>query len=150
MRMVKFPSIEAFNTTVKNLRMHFQYDGKDVDGKTIYNTTKELPTLSFRGEVKLHGCFEKNTLIMLSNGEKEKISDIQVGTYILSYDEQNDKFTNNKVLNVFNRKLDKQWVKLHFDNGTTLSCTADHKIFTKNRGYVEASSLKENDVLISC
>lgn len=150
MRMVKFPSIELFNTTVKNLRMHFQYVGKDEDGKAIYDSSKELPTMAFYGTVKLHGCFEKNTLIMLSNGENEKISDIQVGTYILSYDEQNDKFTHNKVLNVFNRKLDKQWVKLYFDNGSTLSCTSDHKIFTKNRGYVDAISLKEDDILVSC
>lgn len=66
MRMVKFPSIEAFNTTVKNLRMHFQYAGKDEDGKAIYDSSRTLPALTFRGETKLHGtngavCFDTRT-----------------------------------------------------------------------------------------
>jgi ribonucleotide reductase alpha subunit len=33
------------------------------------------------------------------------------------------------------------------ENGVSLRCTPDHLIFTKNRGYVRADELKENDIL---
>ena len=36
-------------------------------------------------------------------------------------------------------------VKLSFDNGMELRCTAGHKIFTANRGYVEAKDLTHDD-----
>jgi intein/homing endonuclease len=34
------------------------------------------------------------------------------------------------------------------DSGYSIVCTADHKIFTKNRGYVCASDLTETDELL--
>jgi ribonucleoside-diphosphate reductase alpha chain len=36
-------------------------------------------------------------------------------------------------------------MKLRFNNGMELSCTAGHKIFTVNRGYVEAQELTADD-----
>lgn len=55
MKMIKFPSIEQYGTTIKNLQFHFQYCGKDENGNAIYDKTKVLPTLTFKGTVKLHG-----------------------------------------------------------------------------------------------
>jgi ribonucleoside-diphosphate reductase alpha chain len=36
-------------------------------------------------------------------------------------------------------------VRLRFDNGSELSCTPSHRIFTANRGYVEAQALTTTD-----
>jgi len=36
-------------------------------------------------------------------------------------------------------------VRLRFDNGAELRCTPGHRIFTANRGYVDASNLTEKD-----
>ncbi len=36
-------------------------------------------------------------------------------------------------------------VRLRFENGMELRCTPGHKIFTTNRGYVEASDLRSDD-----
>ncbi len=36
-------------------------------------------------------------------------------------------------------------VRLRFDNGMELRCTPTHRLFTENRGYVEARSLTEED-----
>jgi ribonucleoside-triphosphate reductase (thioredoxin) len=33
------------------------------------------------------------------------------------------------------------------ETGKSITCTPDHRIWTKNRGYVEAQNLKENDIL---
>ena len=40
-------------------------------------------------------------------------------------------------------------VELSFDDGCTLKCTPDHKIFTTNRGNVEAKELTENDHVVT-
>src|SRR5262249_23650643 len=36
-------------------------------------------------------------------------------------------------------------VKLRFSNGMELRCTPKHRIFTENRGYVEAENLTDDD-----
>ena len=36
-------------------------------------------------------------------------------------------------------------VRLRFDNGMELRCTPEHRLFTVNRGYVEARELEEDD-----
>ena len=66
MKMIKFPSIEQFGTTVRNLKQHFQYVGKDENGKAIYDYFKPLPTVEFVGTVKTHGsnggfCWDTET-----------------------------------------------------------------------------------------
>jgi ribonucleoside-diphosphate reductase alpha chain len=38
-----------------------------------------------------------------------------------------------------------QIVRLRFDNGAELRCTPGHRLFTTNRGYVEARDLSEHD-----
>lgn len=53
--MIKFPSIEQFRNVVRHIRSHTQYVGKDEDGNAIYDQSRALPTLKFRGTVKLHG-----------------------------------------------------------------------------------------------
>jgi len=55
MQHIKFPSIDQYNHTVKNLTKHFHYVGTDPEGTPIYDTFKELPTITFVGTTKLHG-----------------------------------------------------------------------------------------------
>jgi hypothetical protein len=53
------------------------------------------------------------------------------------------------------RKVLRSWqsgvrpvVKLSFSDGRTLTCTPDHKIWTENRGFVEAVTLTHSDTLV--
>lgn len=40
-------------------------------------------------------------------------------------------------------------IKLSCDvTGNTITCTPEHEVFTKNRGYVKAMNLKPNDELL--
>src|SRR6056297_263936 len=39
----------------------------------------------------------------------------------------------------------KKCIELAFDDGSKLMCTHDHLIYTKNRGYIKANDLDEND-----
>ena len=55
-KMHKFPSIEQFRTVIRQVNHKARYRGDDEDGNAIYDETEGiLPTLSFRGSVKLHG-----------------------------------------------------------------------------------------------
>lgn len=53
--MIKFPSIEQFRNVIRHVKTHAQYAGKDENGDVIYDQSKPIPTLKFRGTVKLHG-----------------------------------------------------------------------------------------------
>jgi RNA ligase len=53
--MIKFPSIEQFRNVIRHVRTHAQYAGKDENGDVIFDQSKPIPTLKFRGTVKLHG-----------------------------------------------------------------------------------------------
>jgi len=96
---------------------------------------------------KVDGCFEKNQKVLTKNGYK-KISKINENDFVLSFNHRNGKLEYKKVKKSINRKSNKRWIKLIFDNGKEIICTEDHKIFTKNRGYVEAKYLNENDEFI--
>jgi ribonucleoside-diphosphate reductase alpha chain len=39
-------------------------------------------------------------------------------------------------------------IEIETEKGNIIRCTPEHKIYTKNRGYVEAQHLKEDDVLV--
>lgn len=53
--MIKFPSIEQFRNVIRHVQTHARFVGKDENGDAIYDHSKPLPTLKFRGTVKLHG-----------------------------------------------------------------------------------------------
>ena len=53
--MIKFPSIEQFRNVIRHVQTHARFAGKDENGDAIYDGSKPLPTLKFRGTVKLHG-----------------------------------------------------------------------------------------------
>jgi hypothetical protein len=53
--MIKFPSIEQFRNVIRHVQTSTRFAGKDENGDAIYDHSKSLPTLKFRGTVKLHG-----------------------------------------------------------------------------------------------
>ncbi len=143
--MKKFTDIGQFNQVIRDVRITTDYKGKDENGDAIYVHDCDYPTLRFRGTVKCHGCLDENTLITLANGEQIKIKDVSVGSFVLSFDLENNLVKENKVLNVFNQMSDKEWCELVFDDRIII-CTKDHKFWTENRGYVEAFNLLDSDI----
>jgi hypothetical protein len=99
---------------------------------------------------KLHGCFPNNTKIYMADNSVKKINKVQIGDYVWGYDIKENKNVKTKVLNIWNKKHDKKWIKIKWnktgmgDYPTTVS-TLDHKFYTTNRGYVSAQELTEQD-----
>jgi intein/homing endonuclease len=99
---------------------------------------------------KVHGCLRKGSKIALANGEELPIEQIKVGDKVLTFDVNFNKLTVSTVKNTFKKDVVETlpWVRLTFENGRTLDCTFDHKILTKNRGWVIAGELNETDEII--
>lgn len=53
--MIKFPSIEQYRNAIVNVKRRATYAGRDENGNAIFDGTKAIPTLKYRGTVKLHG-----------------------------------------------------------------------------------------------
>ena len=74
MKLIKFPSIEQFRNVVANVKRMATFVGLDDNGDAIYNELAELPTITFKGTVKLHGtnagvCYnDQNGLYPQSKG----------------------------------------------------------------------------------
>ena len=143
-----FPKIGQFRQVVKEVINRASYFGKDENGDPIFDPSIAPPTIKFKGTVKLHGCFDKDTLVTLSNGEEVSISEINIGDSVLSYDTKENIMVSKIVTNIQNFDSDKKWLELEFDDGKTIKCTEDHKFYTKNRGWVEASDLTSEDEFI--
>jgi intein/homing endonuclease len=97
---------------------------------------------------KIDGCFKSDQKVMLPNGEQIPISEIKIGDNILAYDEENKKFVYSKVKKVIVKNTDKEWIKLSFDNDKEIICTSNHLFLTKNRNWIKAKDLNEEDELI--
>ena len=54
-KFTKFTDIKQYRNIIKDVIHSIQYDGIDENGNHIMNRNKELPTVTFKGTVKLHG-----------------------------------------------------------------------------------------------
>lgn len=98
-------------------------------------------------------CVVGETKVMTDRGwlNMEQIYDIMVNKkeklLCMSYNIENKIFELKPILNIFQQRNDTT-VKLEIEEDNNLyeiECSADHPILTKNRGYVEAASLTEDD-----
>lgn len=87
------------------------------------------------GEVTFKGLLQ-----MFNTGKKIEI---------LSFNEKTQQNEYQKVLNVAMTHPLAEVIKITDDEtGKELICTPEHEIYTKNRGYIKAKDLKEDDILI--
>lgn len=86
---------------------------------------------------------EEYTLSMKEVNDLLKTQDL----YILSCNENTNELKFNKILKSCLTSEKSKVIKIKY-NGKELKCTPDHKIYTKNRGYVEAQYLNKDDVLL--
>jgi len=83
-------------------------------------------------------CFIGETTIKTLNGDK-RIKDIKEGEFVLT------RFGFRKVLRSWLTRKD-AIVKTYNICGNEITCTPDHKIYTKNRGFIAADKLIVRDI----
>ncbi len=144
-RVIAYRSIEQFEGVCRNVQHAARYMGQDENDEVIYDPNPKYPIVQAQATEKIHGCFEKRTMVTLANGEHVPISKLTVGTYVLSFNTKTGEREAQRITSVVNQKLSKDWCRLVFDEVTIL-CTKDHAFWTVNRGYVEAQNLSTEDI----
>lgn len=92
-------------------------------------------------------CFVGDTLIVMADGTTKKISEIQNGEPILSYNIGLSKTEIEPAINPRITKYVTEILEIELDNGTILKCTPNHRILLKDGSYKEARDLTEDDDL---
>ena len=117
-------------------------------GILYWNTIEEYNMLNTYEDFKFAGvnpCITGDTLIQTTEG-KIAIKDL-VGTKPYVYCMSDDgKLIIRQASKVWKTRENAQLVEIDFNRGK-LICTPDHKIYTRNRGWVEAKDLKPKDRL---
>lgn len=93
--------------------------------------------------VVVDDCLDKDTLVLMAEGYRKKISDIKPGEYVLSYNFKTKKYESKKVL----KSVDKGLLptkEIKFRNGTSAFATDSHEWFTisRNTGKVRVKNTK--------
>lgn len=106
----------------------FSYAGVNpcLTGDTLVTTDK--------GEVRLD-----EVVAMHQRGESVKVASYNIDSGIVEYKEVYDGLLTKKNANV---------IIVEAEDGTTLRLTPDHKVYTENRGWVEAANLVSTDVIV--
>lgn len=107
--------------------------------------------------IKMHGCLPAKQTITMADGTLKKIKDVKVGDYVLGYDHSKNQAVSTKVLNTFINGKTKEWVKITKksvinNNGKikkNLVVTKNHKLYVKNKGYIDFSQYCIGDVIFS-
>ena len=90
-----------------------------------------------------HYCFDGETKIQTDRGELtiREIVENRLPVSVLSFDFCSNELKYKKVINFWKNELHSILVKVKHSKGEFI-CTANHKIWTKEFGYVEAGTLK--------
>jgi len=108
----------------------------------------------FHGIVILDECFPKDVKVVTDRGKLaiKDIVDGRIACKALSKNPNTGNLEYRDIVDYFKVPYKKDLIKINYQmpDGTTKSliCSDNHKVYTKNRGYVEAKDLLPQDVLI--
>ena len=92
-------------------------------------------------------CLDINETVLLSNGDKKKIKDIEIGDKVICFNPDSMDISYTKVINHYIRDTDKPLLKIKTITGREIIATIDHKFMT-TEGWKEVGEFIENDTLI--
>ncbi len=157
----------------RECKLHFDWDARILDGTTPFPHEGEVPIVTivnydiliqregFAGEgwlnylksinpqlVIVDECFPYETMVQTEHGMIPigKIVEEKIATKVASYDIANHQFVLSPIKNYFKIRRNTKMVVVKHRKGV-LHCTENHKIWTRNRGYVEAINLRIGDQL---
>ncbi len=118
-----------------------------VNGSTIEAFPNNPETV--RGETaNLILCLPGSTRILQSDNSTQRIDNLHPGDSVLTYNMFTQVFEPKRILKVFRNPLARRKIlRIRHEHGI-LDCTAEHKIYTLNSGYVPARLLKPGDKLL--
>lgn len=91
-------------------------------------------------------CADVNTNIRTKDGNSY-IQDIKIGDTVFAYDLNKGQLVETKVEEVFERDYKGEMIGIELEDGTILSVTPEHEIYTK-RGWIVAGEITDEDEVI--
>ena len=119
--------------------MHYDYSPDSVYDEYKGITTNPCVTgdaiiLTDKGEISLKELVER-----FNKGEEFKV---------MSFDIENNKIEHQNVTNALLTRENANIIEIETEDGDTIKLTPDHKVYTENRGWIEASQLNKEDILL--
>ena len=114
----KFNKIKQFRDIIRAVKSKAQYEGQDENDNPIYNPHKKLPTINFKGTIKLHGS---NSAVNIDSNNNVTY---QSRNQLLTIEEDNYKFAAwcSEREDAINKVLESaQQLSKHIDYKHTLS-----------------------------
>lgn len=94
-------------------------------------------------------CLHPDTKILMSSGEYKKITEILTGEYVKTINEESLQIEDKPVEYIYkNLNKGQQMYELEMEDGSILKITGNHKVLTKNRGWVRVDNLNLEDDII--
>lgn len=151
-RKKQIPAIELFNTLIterKDTGRIYIMNVDHVNSHSGFNpefAPIRMSNLCLVGDTILTVRTQDNNIVNKSLRDiVESDEHFEVLSYNIESDKQEYKRITHRYLTAKNAKL----LKLtDTKSGKSIKCTPEHKVFTLNRGYVEAQHLKETDILV--
>lgn len=90
-------------------------------------------------------CIPGSAKLIKEQYQEVEISNINIGDKVLSKNLDTNTLEFKAVKNKYERYIEEEIIELVLDSGDTLKLTGNHKVFTKNRGYIRADQLNIDD-----
>lgn len=128
----------------------------------IDTANRALPIFQKEKGLEINGsnlCVDGNTIIEIKINESNEIIKLPISEFVEKYSigyftdvavksYKNEEIIWSHISNAAQTATVSELYEIETEDGKVLRCTADHKIYTKNRGYVEAKNLLETDELV--
>lgn len=105
--------------------------------------------------VATNPCVTGDTLVQTDQGKLsikdiiKKINNHDESIKVLSYDIINDTIEYQPINSGDLTRKNANIIEIETEDGNILKLTPDHKVYTENRGYIQAAELTEDDILLS-
>lgn len=148
---------EGLNSTV------FGHPSKEVNScittslvQSLISSSKDNPELLKDIDAVFYDeCLPANSLILLPDGSCKTISDIYDDDTIqevMSYNIGTNEYEIKKIVHKYKTPHNKRFWRVYYDNPVTgkvegITLTGNHKVYTRDRGYIQAQDLTSNDFI---
>jgi len=130
--LIDIDEVNLYVTEDETLSM-ITLDVEDTDTYIISGST------AFNGLITHNApCFVAGTKITLLGGEYKNVEDVNVNDVVLSYNFTDGKVEPQTVKGIGSKEV-KETVLYTFEDNTSLQCTLDHPLYSKEHGWVSKS-----------
>lgn len=137
------------------MRMQGAYSGSpDAPGDYVFGTYHSLrewdaEQLSKYETIFVDECLHPDTLIKMENGTFKKISEIVIGEFVQTINEETNLIENKEVEFVYkNLSKNNQMYEIELENGDILNITGNHKVLLKTNIWKRVDELDISDEII--